>query len=49
VAQAFPEIKRIRFSGKRMLLKKAYAALPKDGALIVYEAIVDDERREHAD
>jgi hypothetical protein len=31
-----------------MLLKKAYAALPKGGALIVYEAIIDDERRENA-
>jgi cyclopropane fatty-acyl-phospholipid synthase-like methyltransferase len=33
---------------KRMLLAKAYAALPKGGALIVYEAIIDDERRENA-
>ena len=30
---------------KRMLLKKAYDALPEGGALIVYEAIIDDERR----
>ena len=30
---------------KRMLLAKAYAALPEGGALIVYEAIIDDERR----
>lgn len=36
------------FSQKRMLLDKAYAALPKGGALIVYEAIIDDERRENA-
>ena len=33
---------------KRMLLQKAYDALPKGGALIVYEAIIDDERRENA-
>jgi O-methyltransferase domain/Dimerisation domain len=30
---------------KRTLLKKAYEALPDGGALIVYEAIIDDERR----
>jgi O-methyltransferase domain/Dimerisation domain len=30
---------------KRTLLKKAYEALPESGALIVYEAIIDDERR----
>jgi hypothetical protein len=33
---------------KRMLIKKAYGALPKGGALIVYEALIDDERRENA-
>jgi hypothetical protein len=33
---------------KRMLLEKAYAALPEGGALIVYEAIIDDDRRENA-
>ena len=35
-------------SQKHMLLEKAYAALPKGGALIVYEAIIDDERRQNA-
>jgi hypothetical protein len=30
---------------KRMLLKKAYEALPQGGALIVYEALIDDDRR----
>ena len=30
------------------LLEKAYAALPDGGALIVYEAIIDDDRRENA-
>ncbi len=35
-------------SQKRMLLEKAYAALPKGGALIVYELIIDDARRENA-
>jgi hypothetical protein len=33
---------------KRMLLEKAYTALPDGGALIVYESIIDDERRENA-
>jgi hypothetical protein len=33
---------------KRMLLKKAYNALPQGGALIVFEALIDDERRENA-
>jgi hypothetical protein len=33
---------------KHLLLQKAYAALPKGGALIVYEAIIDDDRRENA-
>jgi hypothetical protein len=30
---------------KRLLLQKAHNALPDGGALIVYEAIIDDERR----
>jgi hypothetical protein len=30
---------------KRLLLQKAYDALPAGGALIVYDAIIDDERR----
>lgn len=34
--------------GKKMLLGKAYEALPEGGALIVYDAIIDDERRENA-
>ncbi|QGM98635.1 acetylserotonin O-methyltransferase [Methylocystis parvus OBBP] len=33
---------------KRLLLSKAYDALPPGGALIVYEALIDDERRENA-
>jgi hypothetical protein len=33
---------------KRRLVKKAYEALPDGGALIVYEAIIDDERRHNA-
>src|SRR5215470_12401372 len=33
---------------KRMLLRKAYTALGSGGALIVYEAIIDDERRRNA-
>jgi len=34
--------------GKRALLAKAYAALPEGGRLIVYEALIDDERRQNA-
>jgi O-methyltransferase domain/Dimerisation domain len=33
---------------KRVLLQKAYDALPASGALIVYDAIIDDQRRENA-
>jgi len=33
---------------KRLLLEKAHAALPAGGALIVYESIIDDDRRENA-
>ena len=33
---------------KRLLIRKAYDALPRGGALIVYDAIIDDERRQNA-
>ncbi|MDQ3573056.1 MAG: acetylserotonin O-methyltransferase [Actinomycetota bacterium] len=33
---------------KRLLMQKAYDALPEGGALIVYEALIDDERRSNA-
>lgn len=33
---------------KRMLIGKAYDALPEGGALVVYEAIIDDERSSNA-
>jgi hypothetical protein len=33
---------------KRMLMKKAYAALPPGGAFIVFEAIIDDDRSKNA-
>ena len=33
---------------KRMLLGKAYQALPEFGALIVFEALIDNERRQNA-
>ena len=33
---------------KRMLIAKAYDALPKGGALMVYEALIDDERCKNA-
>lgn len=33
---------------KKMLLKKAYEALPPRGALIAYDAVIDDDRRENA-
>jgi O-methyltransferase/methyltransferase family protein len=32
---------------KRMLLSKAYEALPEGGALIAYDAVIDDDRREN--
>lgn len=33
---------------KRMLIRKAYEAVPEGGALIVYEAIIDDDRSKNA-
>jgi hypothetical protein len=33
---------------KRALLSKAFHALPKGGAIVVYDAIIDDDRRENA-
>ena len=33
---------------KKMILRKAFDALPANGALIVYEALIDDDRRENA-
>jgi hypothetical protein len=33
---------------KNMLLQKAYDVLPSGGALIVYEALIDNERRQNA-
>lgn len=33
---------------KRQLIDKAYRALPEGGALIVYETLIDDDRRENA-
>lgn len=33
---------------KRMLLRKAYEALPVGGAVVVYDAIIDDERKQNA-
>jgi precorrin-6B methylase 2 len=33
---------------KRMLLKKAYDALPRGGALIIHESLIDDERKTNA-
>ena len=33
---------------KKMLLAKAHRALPAGGALIVYDAMIDDERRDNA-
>src|SRR5260370_38921280 len=32
---------------KQLLIRKAYAALPMDGALIVCDFIIDDDRREN--
>jgi hypothetical protein len=33
---------------KKMLIRKAYDAIPKGGALVVYEAIIDDDRSKNA-
>ena len=33
---------------KRQLIAAAFAALPKGGAFIVYDALIDDERRQNA-
>src|SRR5439155_14469280 len=33
---------------KRMLIRKAYDAVPEGGALIVYDAIIDDDRSKNA-
>jgi O-methyltransferase domain/Dimerisation domain len=33
---------------KRMLIRKAYEALPEGGALILYDAMIDDDRRKNA-
>lgn len=33
---------------KRILLGKAYAALPSGGAVVIYDAIIDDDRRQNA-
>jgi hypothetical protein len=33
---------------KRMLVRKAYEALPNGGAYIVYESIIDDNRSENS-
>jgi hypothetical protein len=33
---------------KKMLIRKAFDALPKGGSLIVYESIIDDDRRQNA-
>jgi hypothetical protein len=32
---------------KRVLIAKAHAALPEGGALLVYESVIDDDRREN--
>jgi hypothetical protein len=32
-----------------MLLRKAYQAIPKGGAVVVYDMLIDDERRTAAD
>jgi hypothetical protein len=35
-------------AAKKMLLKKSFDALPDGGAVIVYDAVIDDDRRENA-
>ena len=33
---------------KKMLIRKAYDAIPEGGALLVYESIIDDDRSQNA-
>jgi hypothetical protein len=33
---------------KKMLLRKAYSALPAGGAVVIYDAIIDDDRKQNA-
>ena len=33
---------------KRLLIERAYRALPPDGAIICYDAVIDDDRRQNA-
>jgi hypothetical protein len=33
---------------KQMLIRKVYDVLPEGGALIIYESIIDDDRRQNA-
>jgi hypothetical protein len=33
---------------KKMLIRKAYEALPEGGAFIAYDSIIDDDRRKNA-
>ena len=33
---------------KKMLLEKAYRAIPAGGAVVIYDAIIDDERSQNA-
>lgn len=35
-------------AAKKMLLRKAHDALPPGGAVVIYDAIIDDDRRENA-
>ena len=37
-----------RLDEKQTLIRKAYEALPEGGTFVVYEAIIDDERRKNA-
>jgi hypothetical protein len=34
-------------TAKKMLLEKAYAAVPQGGACLVFDAVIDDERRKN--
>ncbi|WP_442873063.1 methyltransferase [Aurantimonas sp. A3-2-R12] len=36
------------FATKKSLIEKAFSAVPKGGALIVYDTVIDDDRRENA-
>ena len=46
--ELFTELADWNLDEKKALIRKAHAALPAGGSFIVYEAIIDDDRRQNA-